>query len=366
MGEQLPPGSKSEDFQVLSSAPFNGQPPLRRLVEKMVTPVEHFFVRSHGTVPDIDPEELRLEIGGMVRRPLRLRLVDLQANFLAVEKLATLQCAGNRRQELMAIRPIPGELPWGASAVGTAAWKGMALAEILEAVGVLDGAGHVAFTGLDEAEKGDERCRFGGSIPLEKALDPGVLLAWEMNGEPLAPEHGFPLRVVVPGYIGARSVKWVTGIEVRAQPSENPFQSRSYRLFPPHVGPEAVDWGKGLELGELSVSSAICSPEDGDEVPAGEVEVRGWALAGGDRGIHRVDVSADHGRTWVVAEHEPAPEGVWALWRVVIPLEAGSHEIVCRAWDTAACTQPEDPASLWNFEGYMNNAWHRVRIWCAG
>lgn len=358
--------SKGEDFEVVSQTPFNGQPALGRLLEGVVTPVEHFFVRNHAPTPRVDAEELRIEIGGMVRRPLRLRLGDLQANFLPVEQMATLQCAGNRRTELMAVRPIPEELPWGASAVGNALWKGVSLAEVLDAVGVLDGAAHVAFTGLDQVEKGDQRFGFGGSIPLSKARDPGVVLAWEMNGAPLSPDHGFPLRVVVPGYIGARSVKWVTGIEVRAKPSENYYQSRSYRLFPPDVGAGAVSWERGLELGELSVSSVICSPQDGQEVPAGEVEVRGWAMAGGDRTVHRVDVSADHGRTWTVAENDPAPAGVWSLWRARLPLEEGSHELLCRAWDSSACSQPEDPAHLWNFKGYMNNAWHRVRIWCSG
>jgi sulfite oxidase len=358
--------AKSPDFEVLQEEPYNGQPPVAQLLEGRVTPISSFFVRNHAPLPEIDPEELRLEIGGMVHRPLRLRLVDLKNNFGTVEQTATLQCAGNRRTELIAVKEIPGEVPWGASAIGNAVWRGVALAELLESVGVLDGAAHVAFTGLDLIEKHGERFGFGGSIPLAKALDPAVLLAWEMNGEPLPPEHGYPLRVVVPGYIGARSVKWVARIEVQAEPSDNYYQRRSYRLFPAEVGPDGAPWERGLELGELSLSSVICSPADGAEVVAGEVEVRGWAMAGGDRTIHRVEVSADHGATWAIAEHRPAPAGVWCHWRARLPLAEGSHELICRAWDSSANCQPEDPAQLWNFKGYMNNAWHRVRVWCQG
>src|SRR5205085_2571972 len=122
----------------------------------------------------------------------------------------TLQCAGNRRAELTRVRSIPDELAWGASAIGNGVWRGISLAALLAAVGPLDGAAHVAFTGLDLCAEEGQRFAFGGSIPFWKAMQGDVLLAWELDGEPLPPEHGFPLRVVVPGWIGARSVKWVS------------------------------------------------------------------------------------------------------------------------------------------------------------
>jgi sulfite oxidase len=357
--------AKDPSLEVLSAEPFDAQPPLGRLVDAAVTPLELFYVHSHGAIPRVREEEYRLEVGGMVARPLRLRLADLKANFPEVEVTSTLQCAGNRRAELARVRPIPGETPWGASAIGTAVWRGMSLAALLDGVGLLDGAAHVAFQGLDQVARDGERVAFGGSIPLWKARLADVLLAWEMNGETLPPEHGYPLRVVVPGWIGARSVKWLGSIQVRNEPSDNPFQQRDYKLFPTHVEATTADWSQGLSLGETSITSAICDPLDGAELTAGPVTVRGYAVAGGQRSVERVEVSADHGERWTVATLADGPIGAWRLWQAAIELPAGAHELVCRAWDSAAITQPEDPAHLWNFKGYMGNAWHRVRVWVA-
>jgi sulfite oxidase len=355
---------KDPSLEVLSAEPFNAQPPLGRLLAGPVTPLELFFVRTHAPIPRVDEETYRLEVGGMVERPLRLRLADLRANFPEVEVTATLQCAGNRREELIRVRPIPGEVPWGASAIGNAVWRGVSLAALLQGVGPLDGAAHVAFTGLDQCEKEGQRFGFGGSVPLWKAMFGDVLLAWEMNGERLPPEHGFPLRVVVPGWIGARSVKWLSSIQVQHEPSDNFYQQRTYKVFPPHVDKTTADWSQGLMLGELSLTSVICDPADGAELAAGPVKVRGYAMAGGQRTVERVEVTADNGGRWEVAElGEPAPAGAWRLWEATVEPPAGGHEIVSRAWDSAAITQPEDPAHLWNFKGYMNNAWHRVRVW---
>ena len=154
--------AKDPSLEVLSTEPFNAQSPLARLAESAVTPLELFFVRTHGAVPRLDEESYRLEIGGMVQRPLRLRRADLEANFPVTEVTATLQCAGNRRTELIAVRPVPGETPWGASALSTATWRGTPLAAVIEAVGALDGAAHVAFTGLDQIEKEGNTFGFGG------------------------------------------------------------------------------------------------------------------------------------------------------------------------------------------------------------
>jgi sulfite oxidase len=357
--------AKDPSLEVLSHEPLNAQPPLSRLGESAVTPLELFFVRTHAAVPALDEAGWRLEIGGMVQRPLRLRLADLKALFPETEVTATLQCAGNRRTELIRVRPVPGETPWGASALGTAVFRGTPLATVLEGAGILDGAAHVAFTGLDSIEKEGQTFGFGGSIPLSRALLPDVLLAWEMNGQPLEPAHGYPLRAVVPGWIGARSVKWLGEIRLQAEPSDNWYQARSYKLFPPHVDATTADWPNGLMLGELSLTSVICSPGDGEELAAGRVEVRGYAMAGGQRTVERVEVSADHGTSWTVAELGPSAPGAWRLWTAGLDLPAGGHELVCRAWDSAAMTQPEDPAHVWNYKGYMNNAWHRVRVWAG-
>jgi sulfite oxidase len=223
-------------------------------------------------------------------------------------------------------------------------------------------ARHVELLGLDETERHGHRFVFGGSIPIDKALRPEVLLAYDMNGKPLLPVHGAPLRAVVPGWVGARSVKWLTKINLREEPSENYFQSKAYRLFPAHIGPDNVDWDTGLMLGEFNVSSVVCSPAEGAVLPAGENLVKGWAFAG-ERQVARVDVSTDGGRTWQTAELEPErSRWTWRRWEARVNLPAGAGEIVCRAWDSAAQTQPERPEQVWNFKGYMNNSWHRVRV----
>jgi sulfite oxidase len=363
---------KHPDFIVRQPEPFNGGPPSERLLGNFITPYELFFVRNHGGVPAVDPGTYRLAVDGLVERPLSLSLDDLRRlpGASRITVTATLQCAGNRRQEMMAYKPIPDELPWGTEAVSNGEWSGVPLREVLAAASPRPGALHAAFTALDDTERHGHRFNFGGSIPLDKALSGEVLLADTLNGEPLPSLHGAPLRVVVPGYIGARSVKWLSRITLQDKPSDNYFQAKAYRLFPPHYGTGNVDWEKGLRLGEAPVNSVILSPREKETVPAGKVAVRGWALAGGDRSVSRVDVSADGGETWTVADFvEDSSRDdrafVWRLWEAVLDLAPGAREIVCRAWDTAAQTQPELAAHVWNFKGYANNSWHRVRVTCT-
>ncbi|MFL6193535.1 MAG: sulfite oxidase [Thermoanaerobaculia bacterium] len=358
----MPPFDKHPRFLVRQEEPFNAGPGPAELLAGFVTPNDLFFVRNHGDVPAVDPASYRLTVDGLVERPLSLSLDDLR-RLPRQTVAATLQCAGNRRMELIEHAPITNELPWGTEAVSNAEWSGVPLAEVLAAAGIREGAEHAAFLGLDETERHGHRFHFGGSIPLEKAVHPEVLLADTMNGQPLPPVHGAPLRVVVPGYIGARSVKWVSRITLQATPSDNYFQAKAYRLFPPHFGPDNVVWEQGMMLGEAPVNSVIGSPLDGERLPAGPARVRGWALAGGGREVARVDVSVDGGRTWTTADFTPG-DGRWAwrFWEATVELAAGGNEIICRAIDGAAQTQPHSPGEVWNFKGYANNAWHRVRV----
>jgi len=326
-------------------------------------PYDLFYVRNHGTVPDVDAGELRLEVNGLVDSELVLSLQELRKRFSRRTVTSALHCAGNRRLELMAVREIPDEVPWREGVIGSAQWTGVPLREVLEAAGLEAGAAHVAFSGLDEVEEDGESFAFGGSIPLAKALSDEVLLADEMNGAPLPLLHGFPLRVLVPGYIGARSVKWLKAIRVQREPSENYFQRRSYRLFAPDVNSSEVDSDRGLMLGELSVNAVICRPGDGDSVAQGSVTVEGYAVAGGPRWVQRVDVSTDGGATWTDAQLlDPDESWAWRLWRTDLDLQPGEHEIIVRAVESSANVQPEQPAPLWNFKGYVNNAWHRVHV----
>ncbi len=369
----MPAAEKSSALIVKSQDPFNAEPPPERLLGSVVTPTPYFFVRNHGDIPELDAARHRLQLHGLVKRPLSLSLDDLRTSFRSYRVTAVLQCAGNRREELAAHTPIPGELPWGAGAVGAAEWTGVRLADVLGAAQLEERAEarparfHVHLTGLDRVERQGRSFGFGGSIPLEKALQPEVLLAYEMNGEPLAPEHGHPLRLVAPGYIGARSVKWLGEVSVQDRPSENYFYARAYRLFPAWESAESVDWSGGIGLGEMVVNSVICLPAPGERLARGPLQVRGYALSGGGRRVERVDLSLDGGRTWQAARlGEAVGPWAWRFWSAEVELPAGEAELVSRAWDSAANSQPESIAQVWNFKGYMNNAWHRVRVMVEG
>jgi sulfite oxidase len=354
---------KRADLIVHEEEPFNGETPLAALAEGSLTATDAFYVRGHGAVPEIDPAAWRLRVHGLVERELDLSLTTLREAFRERTVTATLQCAGNRRVGLIAIRDIPGEAPWGPGATGTATWSGVALADVLALADPLQEAAHVGFEGADVSAEARPTQRFGGSIPLDKARRSEVLLAWAMNGDPLPPVHGAPLRVVVPGYIGARSVKWLERVEVRSRPWEGYFQRVVYRLLPEDGTPGP---GVGMPLGLVALNADVLSPPDGATVAAGPVEVRGYAFAGGERYVTRVDVSLDGGSGWSQAKFlEDLGPWAWRQWRIVLDLAPGDHEILVRAWDSSAATQPEDEAALWNPKGYANNARPRVRVRAA-
>ena len=351
---------KRSDLIVHQEEPFNAETGLEALAEGPVTATDAFYVRGHGPVPEIDPAEWRLRVHGVVERELDLSLQTLREAFREREVTATLQCAGNRRAGLLPIRDIPGEAPWGPGATGTATWTGVPLADVLAVAGPREEAAHVGFEGADVSGEVKPAERFGGSIPLAKALRREVLLAWAMNGEPLEPVHGAPVRVVVPGYIGARSVKWLERIEVRSWPWHGYFQHVVYRLLPEDRTPGP---GEGMPLGLVALNADVLSPANGSTVAAGPVEVRGYAFAGGERYVARVDVSLDGGESWSQAELlEDLGPWAWRQWRTTVELEPGEHELLVRAWDSSAATQPEDEAALWNPKGYVNNARPRVRV----
>jgi sulfite oxidase len=350
---------KRDDLVVHQHEPFNAETGVVSLGDS-VTHADAFYVRGHGSVPEIDPDAWRLRVHGMVERELSLSLATLREAFGERTVTATLQCAGNRRAGLMALRDIAGEAPWGPGATGTARWTGVALADVIALAGPHRDASDVGFEGADVCPEAQPVQQFGGSIPLDKASRAEVLLAWAMNGEPLAPVHGAPLRVVVPGYIGARSVKWLERIELRSEPWTGYFQHVVYRLVPPDETPGP---GVGMPLGLVALNSDILSPRDGDAVVAGPVEVRGYAFAGGDRHVARVDVSIDAGANWTQAKlMEDLGRWAWRHWRITVDLPPGEHEVIVRAWDSSAATQPEHDAALWNPKGYVNNACPRIRI----
>lgn len=360
-----------------SVKPFNAEPPLSILVDSYITPSDVFYVRNHLPVPVIDPKEYELELLGIGVDETTLSLDDLK-KFPKRTVTTTIQCAGNRRSEMVKLKPIKG-LNWGAAAIGTATWSGALLTDVLKHAGFdgskADAVNHVQFEGYDLDPSGSP---YGASIPKEKALDPNedVILAYEMNGRPLPPDHGFPVRVIVPGVVGARNVKWVNRIVLSEEESPSHWQQNDYKGFPPHVDWDTVDFKTAPAIQDLPVQSAICDPTEGDEVKAidGKVTVRGYAWSGGGRGIVRVDVSVDGGENWNTAELEPSIMKLhrcwaWTLWKVEIPvtkLQSSKPEVCCRAVDSAYNTQPEFVGPIWNLRGVLTNSWHRVNFNVSG
>ncbi|MER6945981.1 sulfite oxidase [Nonomuraea sp. NPDC000554] len=357
--------SKRDGMLVHEEEPFNAEPPTWALAEQLITPLDAFYSRNHGQIPQMDAATWRLEVDGLVEWPLRLSLEELRSRFPEREVIATLQCAGNRRAELIQVRDISGEDPWRSGAISTASWIGVSLADVLAEAGLRPEAAHVCFAAPDMAQETDPPQPFGGSIPVAKATAGEVLLAWAMNGHPLPAAHGAPLRVIVPGWIGARSVKWLERITVRAEPSDNYFQAVAYRMLPPGADPSQCGPGSGISLGPLALTCDILRPEHGSRVPPGPVEITGYALAGDGRSVARVDISLDAGRTWTQAKLD-TPVGLWAWqhWRTTVVLSEGEADIVARAWDSAGTTQPESPATLWNPKGYANTTWGRLHLTC--
>lgn len=360
---------RSFKFIVNSVEPFNAEPVPSELTKHFVTPNEVFFVRNHAPVPIVCLDNYQLKVSGLVNNTLALSLADLKNKFARVTTMTTLVCAGNRRNELHKIQPVKG-VGWSSSAASNAVWSGASLRAVLLTAGVHpDSRGlHVAFEGLDNVSGAP----YGGSIPIEKALDVngGVLLAYEMNGEPLPRDHGYPVRVIVPGYIGARSVKWLASVTVQKEESSNFFQQKDYKVFPSHVTWDTVDplWEVMPSLLELNVQAVITFPEDNTVIDSGlPCYIRGYAIAGGGRAISRVDVSIDGSNTWqtatMVQEKDCTSVGShwsWTLWRHKVDSLPTPCVIMCRAWDAAFNGMPSERE--WNLRGVMNNSWSRVEV----
>lgn len=368
-------------LRINSLKPFNAEPPPEILSDNYITPSAIFFKRNHLPVPQVDPDSYLLQVEGLPKGTLTLSLEELKTQFPKHTITATLQCAGNRRSEMNKVKQVKG-LNWGIAAISNATWAGARLRDVLMAAGYSQGvaewARHVQFEGLDQDVTGTT---YGASIPLNKAVseEGDVLLAYEMNGEAIPADHGFPVRVVVPGTVGARNVKWLGRIIVSAEESSSHWQQNDYKGFSPGTDWDTVDFKSAPAIQELPIQSAITTPADGAVVDrsAEEVTVKGYAWSGGGREVVRVDVSVDGGKTWQVAqlrssdrgqapEPSPAPGRAWAwkLWEVTaqLPPEAEELEIVCKAVDNSYNMQPDTVPPIWNLRGVLSNAWHRVKV----
>jgi sulfite oxidase len=340
-----------EKLIVRSPRPVNLEAPLRELTADL-TPYEVFYVRNNYDGPEIDHAQYALKVDGEVDNPLTLRLDDLR-RMAQVSHTVTLECAGNGRGFYS---PKAAGIQWEYGAVGTAAWKGVPLADLLRLAKPRPTARHVVPNGND-APPTPQAPDFIRSHPLWKALEPHTLLALEMNGAPVPHLHGGPVRLIVPGWVGSASIKWVTHITLADAEWSGPYMARSYR------SPRVDDAKATYSLQSLECKSLVVTPADQASVGAGRITVSGFAWAG-EGTIVAVDVSTDGGQSWQPAtlkgdEHRYA----WRRWEHVWEAKPGQHTIMARASDSLGrfqpSTRPRDP------QGYRWNVIHAVRVTVA-
>jgi sulfite oxidase len=352
-GVQVP----GKEGMILRSARFLDLEMPPEFFNSWITPVPHFFVRNHMHEPStLDAGEWRLSVGGEVENPLSLSLVDL-AKLEPHTVTNTLECAGNGRAFHQP--HVPG-VQWEKGAVGTARFHGPRLSDVLRRAGVKASGKHVMFHGLDDVP--GKVPPFIRSIPVEKALDVDTLIALQMNSAPLTRHHGFPARMLVPGWIGAASVKWMHEIKVLDKEFDGNFMKPGYRLPNHLVKPgEAVNPNDTHAVTALSAKSVIAMPSDGSNLSSRSVHVQGAAWAG-EADVARVEISADGGATWQPAQlGKDQAKYAWRLWSYVWKApKAGDYTLMSRATDGQGRTQPT--VAEWNPSGYLFNAIDQVRI----
>jgi DMSO/TMAO reductase YedYZ molybdopterin-dependent catalytic subunit len=353
MAETRAPSSEIT-LEELQLAARNHALPLEALREE-ITPIGLHYLLIHFDIPFVDEREWRLRIGGRVARNLELRLDELKARPSRTVAV-TLECAGNGRA-LLAPRAL--SQPWLMEAVGTAEWTGTPLAPLLEEAGLLDDAVEIVFTGLDRGVQGEVEHVYERSLPVAEALRDDLLLAYEINGQPLPPQHGFPLRLVVPGWYGMTHVKWLDSITAVSKPFRGWQQDVAYHL-------RESDEEQGTPVTRILPRSLMAPPgfpdflSRGRFVEAGLCRLEGRAWSGWGP-VERVEVSADGGATWLAALlGEPLSEFAWRGWTFDWDAEPGEHELCSRATDAAGNVQPL--SADWNFDGFCNNAVQRVRV----
>ncbi len=316
------------------------------LFDSFLTPADRFFVRSNGPVSiDIPASDWRLAVTGLVDTPLDLSLSDLQA--MEVRTItAFLECSGNSRGRFPAMPQRTEGTQWGNGAIGNAEWMGVSLADILDMAGIQQGA-------IDVVSQGGDFPEMQRGLPLEFASDPDVMLVWEMNGEPLPAPNGGPVRLLVPGWGGIASTKWIVGLEVIDRPFDGHYNSESY-VF--------IDENGAVyrPVMQQPVKSVITSPAPDVQVTAGPVTINGFAWSG-YAGIARVEVSTDDGGAWneatIVEEAGPTS---WVRFEYPWDAVAGAATLRSRATDQRALSQPDEVA--WNAKGYQMNAVYSVPV----
>ena len=328
------------------------------LLDEPITPFASFFIRNNGRLPEIEPKSWTLTVDGEVERTLTFTLAELAKTFEPVTITAVLECAGNGRS---GFPDATSGLQWGLGAVGCAQWAGIRLADVLRAAGVKPKAVYTGHLSPDVQLDGSGRAALSRGLPIEKALAPETLIAFEMNGQPLPYLHGGPLRIVAPGFPGSAWQKWLARIWVRDREHDGAkMRGTEYRMPTVPVAPGGpIDESKFAVITDMPVKSLITWPAENFSAAAGEIEVRGFAWSG-HVPLASVAVSTD-GSSWLAAELEPETHRfAWRRFRARVAAPAGPFVIMSRATDVQGGKQPLEAPS-WNPRGYCNNAVHRVK-----
>jgi DMSO/TMAO reductase YedYZ molybdopterin-dependent catalytic subunit len=347
------------DLNVVSQDPLCGSARLNDL-EQRVTPTRNFFIRNHFPIPNIDVSNWSLSVWGEVEKPLMLQYDDLR-QLPSKDVVSLLECAGNSRAVMQP--PAEGVL-WDHGAVGTAHWTGVPVSAVLEQVSLKSSATDVLFEGADFGKESHApgslaatELSYAMSVPLEKVLHPDTILAYEINGEVLPQEHGYPVRLLVPGWYGMASVKWLVNIRVLDQPFRG-FHENDYYVY---VAEGGSDKAVGERVTTTRVKSLITSPNRGGLLSVGTNLVRGIAWSG-EAPIVKVEVSADDNRTWHSATvDEPSSPYGWQHWEYQWEAGRPGHYLIrSRATDEKGNVQPLQ--ATWNFRGYAVNSMHTVPV----
>ncbi|KAG6820490.1 hypothetical protein H0H93_016552 [Arthromyces matolae] len=346
----------SELLTVQAQQPFNAEAPVGSLVEFDITPEDLVYCRNHGPVREFDEKTYLVSIKGGVDKEIKYTVSDLKSLFPCAQVVAALQCAGNRRNEMGAIKPVSG-VGWDSGVIANCKWGGVRVRDVLAHVGVQQhGNAHVCFASYATLCQDDDY--YGSSIPLERAmnLDSDVLLAFEMNDEPLTSEHGGPIRLVVPGFLGARWVKWLDTIIVSPTESPNFYQQRDYKILPPTVATKDAAkllWPKYPCMTSLPLNSVIGSIS---LTSSTSLYIKGYAVPSPTANVASIEVTVDGGKTWHDARIT-YQEGRWSwtLWEAELEGVTDSGVLHCRARDDQGTVQPRE--GLWNLRGVAFNAW---------
>lgn len=343
-----PPPRGKEKLIVRSSRPVNLETPLHELTTYH-TPEQLFFVRNNADAAPVEAAGWSLRIEGAVERPLTLGLGDLRT-LPAITQDALIECAGNGRSFH---RPRASGIQWGLGAVGNQAWTGVRLADVLALARPRPAARHAAFDGADKPPA-PQAPDFIRSVPLWKALAPHTMIALEMGAKPIPHLHGGPVRVIVPGFVGSASMKWIERIVLLPEEFDGFYMKSNY------TAPRADDDEQVYSLQSLEVKSIIVSPADGARVGAGRLAVWGWAWAG-EAELTGVAVSTDGGQSWTLAAlGDRWDRYSWRRWEVGWEAKPGSHTVMARATDSFGRVQPASRA--WNRLGYRWNVIQSVKV----